>query len=84
MKCPSCNHPKTYVLETRALANTVWRRRCCDLCAQPFVTQESRATSLPTGLHKMASGTGTKAKRLFKAKPLPDVWRQGEGKGVAC
>jgi transcriptional regulator NrdR family protein len=81
VKCQCCQHAKTYVLETRALSNTIWRRRCCDMCAQVFVTQESRAANLPDGLHKMAKGSGTKNKRLFK--PAAGILALPQ-KGPAC
>lgn len=76
MKCRKCFHPKSHVIETRAMANTIWRRRRCDDCGHVWVTQEALAERMPKGIHKSTKGTGTKSRPLFKPmkpKNLPQV-----------
>ncbi|HEX2326562.1 MAG TPA: hypothetical protein VHQ00_14285 [Chloroflexota bacterium] len=47
MRCPSCQHPKTSVIETREADETVRRRRDCARCHWRFTTYE---TARPQGL----------------------------------
>jgi transcriptional repressor NrdR len=47
MRCPSCQHPKTSVIETREAEETVRRRRACARCHWRFTTYE---TARPPGL----------------------------------
>jgi transcriptional repressor NrdR len=47
MRCPSCQHPKTRVIETREADETVRRRRDCARCHWRFTTYE---TARPQGL----------------------------------
>ena len=65
MKCPHCHHPKSGVVETRALANTIWRRRSCHDCGKSWVTQESRADRMPLGIHA-ATRQAQKPRVLFR------------------
>jgi transcriptional repressor NrdR len=47
MRCPSCQHPKTSVIETRESEETVRRRRTCARCHWRFTTYETaRAAGL--------------------------------------
>lgn len=43
MKCPECDHKKTYIINTRPLNNNedTRRRRLCDKCKYRFTTGET-------------------------------------------
>jgi len=40
MLCPTCEHPKSDVLETRASGDGIRRRRQCQACGERFTTHE--------------------------------------------
>jgi len=48
MKCPYCNHSRSYVVDTRKCASHVRRRRECQRCKRRFTTYERAALIYPT------------------------------------
>lgn len=48
MKCPYCNHPRSYVIDTRKGDSHVRRRRECRKCKRRFTTYERAALVHPT------------------------------------
>ena len=57
MICPSCEHPKSEVLETRASGDGIRRRRSCVECGHRFTTHERIDQRLPLIIKK----NGTRA-----------------------
>lgn len=52
LRCPTCDHPDSKVLETRASADGVRRRRQCHECSYRFTTMERIELKLPLVIKK--------------------------------
>lgn len=52
LRCPTCDHPDSKVLETRASADGVRRRRQCHECSHRFTTMERIELKLPLVIKK--------------------------------
>lgn len=52
LRCPTCDHPDSKVLETRASADGVRRRRQCHECTCRFTTMERIELKLPLVVKK--------------------------------
>jgi transcriptional repressor NrdR len=48
MKCPYCNHQRSYVVDTRTRESHIRRRRKCKQCKRRFITYERAALVYPT------------------------------------
>lgn len=55
MNCPYCQNPDTKVLDSRAGADSVRRRRACVACGQRFTTYERLERTLPWVVKKDGS-----------------------------
>ena len=47
MRCPSCGHSHTNVVDSRTTTDGVRRRRACPNCSRRFTTYERAASTLP-------------------------------------
>lgn len=47
MRCPECEHPETRVVDSRATADSIRRRRECASCLMRFTTYERVERRLP-------------------------------------
>lgn len=55
LRCPSCQHPESKVLETRASNDGIRRRRQCQNCGARFTTMERIELKLPLVVKKDGS-----------------------------
>ena len=95
MQCPSCDHTKFEVLETRTSGDGIRRRRSCVGCGQRFTTFEriekrtplvikKNGQRVPFSRDKIADGLGVACrKRPVSASRLEEAARRIEDQAVA-
>ncbi len=95
MQCPSCDHTKFEVLETRTSGDGIRRRRSCVGCGQRFTTFEriekrtplvikKNGQRVPFSRDKISDGLGVACrKRPVSASRLEEAARRIEDQAVA-